>query len=457
MRDNYSQRTSGRSAGRGERSPGRSRASVSPGRREKAAVSSGRANTAGRVGAPGICSGAPVSRAAATPRQTVTKRIRRKLQWFSVRSGMDLPLFFLVLVLLTIGLVMLFSSSYAYAYYNRDGDSYWFISRQAMFAVLGVFLMILVSYFDYHHLHKLAIPILLVTYAILVLMLVAKGTALVPPVNNTYRWFYIGPINFQPSEIAKFSLVLIFSHLISLNFDKMQTFRYGILPYVLILGSIAALVVAEKHMSATIILLMLGAVMLYVGGVRLRWFGFALGGLGAAVMYLLFCTDVFKYAMDRVYGWLDPFNPPAGVDTWQTRQSLMSIGSVGLLGLGLGQSRQKYLYLPEPQNDFIFAIVCEELGFIGALIIIILFAMLVWRGIMVSMRAKDKFGMLLGVGLTLQVGLQVMLNIAVVTNTIPNTGISLPFFSYGGTSLVLLLVQMGIVLSISRNSAIEKS
>ena len=161
--------------------------------------------------------------------------------------------------------------------------------------------------------------------------------------------------------------------------------------------------------------------------------------------------------MNRIYGWLDPFNPPAGVDTWQTRQSLMSIGSGGLLGLGLGQSRQKYLYLPEPQNDFIFAIVCEELGFIGALIIIILFAMLVWRGVTISMKAKDKFGMLLGVGLSLQIGLQVVLNIAVVTNTIPNTGISLPFFSYGGTSLVILMAEMGIVLSISRNSAIEKS
>ena len=385
------------------------------------------------------------------------RRIRKKLQLFSIRSGMDLPLFFLVLVLLTIGLVMLFSASYAYAYYNQNGDSYYFIARQAMFAVLGVAVMVLISYFDYHHFHKLAIPILLVTYAILILMLVAKGTPLVPNINDTYRWFYIGPINFQPSEIAKFALILIFAHLISLNFDKMQTFRYGILPYILLLGSIAGLVVAEKHISATVIILLLGAVMLFVGGVRLRWFGVALGGLGAAVLYLLFCTDVFKYAMNRIYGWLDPFNPPAGVDTWQTRQSLMSIGSGGLLGLGLGQSRQKYLYLPEPQNDFIFAIVCEELGFIGALIIIILFAMLVWRGVTVSMKAKDKFGMLLGVGLSLQIGLQVVLNIAVVTNTIPNTGISLPFFSYGGTSLVILMAEMGIVLSISRNSAIEKS
>ena len=236
----------------------------------------------------------------------------------------------------------------------------------------------------------------------------------------------------------------------------MDTFRYGVLPYVLILGSIALLVVLEKHMSATLIILALGAMMMFIGGVRLRWFGLAILGLAAAALYLLVFTDLFSYAMDRVYGWLWPFDPPEGVDTWQTRQSLMTIGSGGLLGLGLGQSRQKYLYLPEPQNDFIFAIVCEELGFIGALIIIILFAMLVWRGIVVSLKAKDKFGMLLGVGLTFQIGLQVILNIMVVTNTIPNTGISLPFFSYGGTSLIMLLAEMGVVLSISRNSAIEK-
>lgn len=389
-------------------------------------------------------------------KNSVLKRVKKKFRVFSIRSGMDLPFFFLLLVLLTIGLVMMFSASYPYAYYNMNGDSYYFIRNQAMFAVLGVIIMVAVSYFDYHHLHKFAIPILIVTYLLLVAMLVLRGTQLVPNIKGAYRWFYIGPLNFQPSEVAKFALILIFSHLISLNFEKMGTFRYGVLPYVLILGSIALLVVMEKHMSATLIILMLGVMMMFIGGVKWRWFVFAVIGLGLAALYLLVFTDVFSYAMDRVYGWLSPFDPPEGVDTWQTRQSLMTIGSGGLLGLGLGQSRQKYLYLPEPQNDFIFAIVCEELGFIGALIIIILFAMLVWRGIVVSLKAKDKFGMLLGVGLTFQIGLQVILNIMVVTNTIPNTGISLPFFSYGGTSLIMLLAEMGVVLSISRNSSIEK-
>ncbi len=387
-------------------------------------------------------------------KQTFSKRMRKKFRLFSVRSGMDMPFLFLTLVLLIIGLVMLFSASFANALY-RFGNSYYFIIRQAGFAVLGVIIMILISYFDYHHLHKFAIPILLISYMALVLVLFTRK------INGVHRWIELGPLGqFQPSELAKFAVILVFAHLISINFKRMGTFRYGVLPYILILGATAGLLVLEPHVSATIILVFLAGVMLFVGGVRLRWFGIAFGGAGAAVAYLVLFTQKFSYANDRIVAWLDPFSTASKelmADTWQTRQSLYAIGSGGLLGLGLGQSRQKYLYLPEPQNDFIFAIVCEELGFIGALIIIILFAMLVWRGISISLKAKDKFGMLLGIGLVVQVGIQVVLNIAVVTNTVPNTGISLPFFSYGGTSLVILLAEMGVVLSISRTSSIEKT
>lgn len=387
-------------------------------------------------------------------KQNFSKRMRKKFRLFSVRSGMDMPFLFLTLVLLIIGLVMLFSASYANAYY-RFGSSYYFISHQAALAVLGVIAMIAVSYFDYHHLHKFAVPILLISYMALVLVLFT------PRINGVHRWIDLGPLGqFQPSELAKFAIVLLFAHLISINFKRMNTFRYGVLPYILILGATAGLLVLEPHVSATVILVLLAGVMMFIGGVRLRWFGIAFSGVGAAVAYLVLFTQQFSYANDRIRAWLDPFSTASKAlmeDTWQTRQSLYAIGSGGLLGLGLGQSRQKYLYLPEPQNDFIFAIVCEELGFIGALIIIILFAMLVWRGISISLKAKDKFGMLLGIGLVVQIGLQVVLNIAVVTNTIPNTGISLPFFSYGGTSLVILLAEMGIVLSISRTSSIEKT
>ena len=382
------------------------------------------------------------------------RRVKKKFRVFSVRAGMDLPFLFLVLVLLVIGLIMLFSASYANAYY-RYGSSYFFINKQAVFAVLGLAVMIALSYFDYHHFHKLAVPILLFSFAVLVLV------RFLPGVKGVHRWIDLGPLGqFQPSEVAKFAIVLIFAHLISLNFNRMGTFRYGVLPYVLILGATAALLLWEPHVSATVIIALLGAVMLFIGGVKLRWFVGAFGILGAGVVYLVLFAKEFSYASDRITAWLDPFsNATAQLieDTWQTRQSLYAIGSGGLLGLGLGQSRQKFLYLPEPQNDFIFAIVCEELGFIGALIVIILFAMLIWRGITISLRAKDKFGMLLGIGIVVQVGLQVILNIAVVTNTVPNTGISLPFFSYGGSSLVILLAEMGIVLSISRTSAIEKT
>lgn len=355
------------------------------------------------------------------------------------------------MAVLVVGLVMMFSASYPNAYYYKNGDSYYFIRSQLIWAVIGVIAMIAVSYFDYHHFHKFALPILGISFVLLVVVL------FMPMVNGVHRWIPLGPIGFQASEITKFAIVLSFAHFISVNFKRMGTFKYGILPYGIILAFTAFLLYLEPHISCLIIVVLLAGGMLYIGGVKLRWFGLVLAIALAAVGYVVLFTDKLGYANGRVQGWLDPFTSNPNVDTWQTKQGLYAIGSGGLWGLGLGQSRQKYLYIPEPQNDFIFSVVCEELGFIGALIILILFAMLIWRGIMISMRAKDKFGTLLGIGLTAQVGLQVILNIFVVTNTIPNTGISLPFFSYGGTSLVMLLVQMGIVLSISRTSKIEKT
>lgn len=381
-------------------------------------------------------------------------RIKKKFRIFSAREGMDLPFFFLVMTLLVIGLVMLFSASYASAE-HLQGDSYFFIKRQLVFAVLGVTAMIALSFFDYHHFHKLAVPILLISIAFLAIVLV------IPTTSDVRRWITLGALGqFQPSEVAKFAVILMFAHLISLNFSKMDTFRNGILPYLLMLLPICFLLVKEPHISATVIIVLLAGIMLFIGGVKMRWFVGAFGAIGAAMVYLVAFSNKLSYTSTRLAVWLDPFstaNKEIVEKTWQTRQSLYAIGSGGLLGVGIGQSRQKYLWLPEPENDFVFSVVCEELGFIGALIIIALFVMLVWRGVSISLRAKDKFGMLLGVGLVLQVGLQALLNIAVVTNTVPNTGISLPFFSYGGTSLVILLAEMGIVLSISRTSSAEKT
>lgn len=379
----------------------------------------------------------------------IGKKIRQKVNLFSVRAGLDIPFLFLILVLVSIGLVMLFSSSYAYAYHYY-ADSFYFIKRQALFAIAGIVLMIAISYFDYHHFHKFTIPVLVLAWILLGVVMALPGT------KGVHRWINLGALSVQPSEIAKFALILWFAHFISVNFKRMNTFKIGVLPHLFVVVITVGLVVIEPHLSASVILLLISTIMLFVGGVKKKWFIIAFVVVAiAAVLYLTFKEG---YANDRIAGWLDPFNPEYIKDeTWQTSQSLLSIGSGGLFGLGFGQSRQKYLYLPEPQNDFIFAIVCEELGLIGALLIIILFILLIWRGITLSLRAKDKFGMLLGVGLTTQVGLQVILNIMVVTNTIPNTGISLPFFSYGGTSLIILLAQMGIVLSISRTSAVERS
>ena len=392
------------------------------------------------------------------PAEGASKRRPMRYKLFSLGAGLDMPLLIFILVLLAIGLVMLFSASYANSYYLQ-GNSYYYISRQAVFAVFGVAAMLLISTFDYHSFHKLAIVIFGVALFLLVFLLICRYAHIESIANwegDATRWLNFGFVSFQPSEIAKFALIVLFAHMISRNLDRMDTFRYGVVPYVAIMGLVAALIFLESHLSATLIILALGAIMMFVGGTKPRWF--LIGGVLVAAVLLFVVVTKGGYQMDRIRIWLDPFSSDLDRDlTHQTRQSLYAIGSGGLLGVGLGQSRQKYLYLPAPQNDFIFAIVCEELGFVGALVIIVLFALLIWRGVYVSIHARDKFGMLLGLGITFQVGLQAVLNICVVTNTIPNTGISLPFFSYGGTALLMLLGQMGILLNISRSANVEKT
>ena len=357
----------------------------------------------------------------------------------------------ILLALLCIGLVMLFSASFVYAN-NKFGDSYKFIKQQAIYAVVGLVLMYVISRIDYHVYKKFAWALYFAVVGILVILLI------LPPMISGVdykRWLVIGPINFQPSEIAKFSIVLLFAYLMEKYEKKMKTLLFGFIFFVGLLGVVCALVVLEPHLSATILIFLLGAVMMFIGGVKLRYM-FISAGVGVAVGATAILTGVVGYGSDRFKYWLDPWADSLGLG-FQTIQSLLAIGSGGFLGRGLGQSRQKYLWVPEPHNDFIFAIVCEELGFVGAMLIILLFCMLVWRGFSIARRAKDKFGSMLAVGLTFQVGLQALLNILVVTNTIPNTGISLPFFSYGGTSIVILLCEMGIVLSVSRSARMAKN
>ena len=302
------------------------------------------------------------------------------------------------------------------------------------------------SRIDYHIWRRFCWLIYGVTVALLIFLLIyhpmLSGT-------NVKRWFVIGPVNFQPSELAKFSIVLLFSNLIAANQSLMKTLKFTAI-LIGILGFTCVLVLAEPHISAALLIGAIGIILMIIGGLQKRYItaGVLVVAGGGAIGYI---TGIIGYANDKIKYWLDPWSDPRG-GGFQIIQSLLAIGSGGILGRGIGQSRQKYLWVPEPHNDFIFAIVCEELGLIGAVAIVILFALLVWRGFNIGMRAADKFGSFLSIGLTFQVGLQAMLNIWVVTNTIPNTGISLPFFSYGGTSLLLLLAEMGIVLSVSRGA-----
>ncbi len=369
---------------------------------------------------------------------------------FKKQPPMDLPFLILVLSLVAFGLIMLFSASYAVAMYRRN-TPYAYIRPQLLFAAVGIIAMYAASRVDYHIYHKLAWPMLGISVVLLVIVL------FMPEYNGCKRWIVLpGLGTLQPSEIAKFSVILSFSHIISLNHQKMKRFSIGVLPFAVILGTLAVLMLLEPHLSGTLLLFGIGAILMFVGGTGLRWFGLAAGAaVGAIVSAIIFLPDLVPYATDRLASWLDPFSDPLG-DGHQTIQSLYAIGSGGATGLGLGNSRQKYLYVPEPQNDFIFSIVCEELGFVGACLVILLFMLLLLRGITIALKSPDKFGALLTIGFTVQVVMQAILNIAVVTNTIPNTGISLPFFSSGGTSLMMLLGEMGIVLSVSRQGLQHK-
>lgn len=368
-------------------------------------------------------------------------------------GNMDLPFFIIVMILLVMGIVMMFSASYAWAIHEGT-DGLYYAKKQIMFAGLGLVAMLIASKIDYHIFRKIWIAYGVFFIALIMLILVPF---IGPPINGAQRWIYIGTFNFQPSEIMKVAIIILFSYIISVNYSRMKLFRFGMLPFLLILGLVAGLMMLEPHLSGTILICSIGLIMVFVGGAKLsHLIGTAMigvAGLVGAVLYLM-NTKGFGYFSTRMQSWLDPFSDTTS-KTWQTQQSLIAIGSGGLFGMGLGNSRQKYLYLPQSKNDFVFAIVCEELGFIGAMMVILLFALFIFRGFYIASKSPDKFGMMLAVGLTVQIGLQALLNIAVVTNTIPNTGISLPFFSYGGTALTMQLAQMGIILNISRQSTIE--
>ena len=364
------------------------------------------------------------------------------------RGPLDVPFLLLTLLLTGVGLIMLFSASFPMAYYEGENPAYYLI-RQGIFALGGIVAMLLIGRINYARYRVVGKYVLGVAVFLLILVLV-PGVG--RTVNGATRWLGFGTLfTFQPSEIAKVGVILYFAESISMKKGKMRTFKEGILPYAVILGIIAALMIKEPHLSGTVLILGIGAVMMFVGGIETVWVGAGIGVAAAGVWAYL--SGKVGYNAKRITIWRDPLtnDPELMRDAgYQMRQSLLAIGSGGLLGVGLGKSRQKFMYLPERHNDFIFAIICEELGLIGATLIMALFALLIIRGYWIALHARDRFGALLAVGVTTQVALQVFLNIAVVTNLIPNTGISLPFFSYGGTALVIQLAEMGLVLSVSR-------
>ena len=388
----------------------------------------------------------------------------------------DLPFLALVMILTAVGLIMVLSASFASAMYNMDaavdteGDPMYYFNRQFVFAAMGVAAMFLISKIDYQHFRWMSVFVLAGSVVLMLLVFVpyfgrSGGGAL--------RWVKIGPIRFQPSEIAKVGVIMFFAARLSKRNTQLgppkkwnrRTFMgrmcerldnigfLELVPYIIALGVVLGVIALQKHMSAMILVIVGAASVLFAAGISLGWFGAAAAVVIPALVFIITQTD---YMSARIQIWRDPLSDlqHGGYQPWQGR---IAIGSGGLLGVGLGNSRQKYLFLPEEHNDYIFAIVCEELGLVGACVIIALFALLIIRGYWLAIHARDRFGTLLIVGIISLTGMQVFFNIGVVTGFLPPTGISLPFFSYGGTALMIQLAEMGMVLSVTRQIAAPKA
>lgn len=377
---------------------------------------------------------------------TVMPRKEKKSTRF---IGMDAPFFMLVCTLLFFGLVIVYSASYSLSLRDHDTTSY-YILHQAAFALVGFGLMLVISRFDYRWLKRYWLVIL----ALSVLALVA--VELFGVVRNfSKRWIILAGIQFQPSELTKIGLIVFFAAFIDKYHDKMKTLRYGLMPYIGVMAVVGLLLYRQPHMSALILIAMTCFVMIFVGGLAWKWIISGGALVGAVGLYLMLFTNFLGYIQRRVEAWQNPYADPLG-SGYQTIQSLYAVGSGGLFGLGLGNGRQKQLFLPESHNDYVFSIAAEELGFVGAMLIILVFAAFMIRGFWIAFHARDRFGTMLAVGIMTMLSLQIIINIAVVTNAMPVTGMSLPFFSYGGTSLVVLLCEMGLMLSVSRQIRLKK-
>ena len=364
----------------------------------------------------------------------------------------DFWIFFSVVILLAMGLVMIFSANAPRSVAKFEGDAYFYFRNQLKNTLLGVLGMLILSFVPYRVWSRLAAPAVLGALALLGIVIAPAFSFLT---KGTNRWLYIGSsFNFQPSEIAKFALICFLSASLAKRSAKLNRFFSGFLPYFILLLCFIGLLMLEPHLSASVIVAVVACIVLFAAGARIRHFILAGAPLLLAAYYVIMSFEQFSYMKDRVLAFMNPGLDPLG-DDWQIVNSLYAIGSGGLFGKGIGRSMQKFFYIPEPYNDFIFAVLAEELGFIGVLIVIALFCVLVWRGIKVSIMAGDLFGSLLALGITALLAVQTLFNIAVVTAVFPVTGVSLPFFSYGGTSMILFLGQIGILLNISKSAHVD--
>ena len=378
---------------------------------------------------------------------------KNKMAGFSkfLNNSVDFTLVITVLLLLSLGLVMVLSASSPTALQKYD-KSYYFFIRQLLFAVLGLFGMYFVSKIDYRIYQKFYKHAWLLSAALLVLVLVIGTDS-----HGAKRWINLGFTTFQPSELVKFFMIIFYGGILVKDRDELGKFWKGLVKHVLFLVPIIGLLLLEPHVSTSMVIIITCCIMMIMAGCKFWQFVMsgviAAGGIGSIATVLHAASDAFKkqfqYIVTRFITFTNPWQDATG-DGWQIIQSLYAIGSGGLFGAGLGESKQKYLYLSEPHNDFIFSVLAEELGFVGCILVFVLFAVFIWRGILIAMKAPDMFGSLVAVGITSLVGVQVIINVAVVTSSMPVTGMQLPFFSYGGTALFILLCEVGVLLSISR-------
>ncbi|MEF9991661.1 MAG: stage V sporulation protein E [Romboutsia sp.] len=375
------------------------------------------------------------------PKEVLKKQIDR-----GKRAEFDSVIFYTTMTLVFIGIVMVFSASYVQSAFKHH-DAYYFLKRSVIYAVLGFIAMIITSRLDYNIWKKNSNAVGIVSVILLILVLTPLGTE----ANGAKRWLGIGGASIQPAEIAKFATIIITSKLIEKRYDKIKSLTKGVLPLLIIPGVFFALIVAQPNLSTAGILIIVTFVMIFIAGMNMK---LVIGMLGTGVGLFGVLVLTSPYRLARVLSFLDPFQDPLGKG-YQVIQSLYALGSGGLFGLGLGKSRQKYFYIPEPQNDFIFAIIGEELGLIGCIVVIILFVILVYRCIRIALKCSDIFSCMVVIGIGTQIGIQAAMNIAVATSSMPNTGVGLPFISAGGTSLTIFMAAIGIVLNISKSVKIN--